>query len=240
MIDTHLHILPGIDDGPQTMQEALALGQALVQEGIRGAIATPHYNDVYPQRPAAEIQARVYEMQQELNRYAIPLRIFPGHEALIKPGLVQDIQAGRLATLNNSRYLLLELWNNEWLPDTERTIFELRAFGLIPILAHPERYRAIQKNPQRLVALRQQGVLAQLTAGSLIGRQGNTARRCAETLLTKGLITCISSDSHGLRKRSPGVTQGLQRAIELVGQERVYQLVEMAPAAIINNQIFNF
>src|SRR5207248_3775637 len=116
---------------------------------------------------------RVYEMQREIDRQHIPLRIFPGHEALIKPGLVEDIQAGRLSTLNSSRYLLLELWNNEWLPDTERVMFELRAFGIIPILAHPERYRVIQKNPDRLVALQRQGVLTQLTASSLIGMQGN-------------------------------------------------------------------
>lgn len=236
MIDTHLHILPGVDDGPQTMQEALELAQALVREGIRAAIATPHYNDIYPQRSAAEIRERVQELQQELDRHGITLRVFPGHEALIKPGLVKDIQAGRLATLNNSRYLLLELWNTEWLPDTERAIFELRASGIVPMLAHPERYRAIQKDAKRLAALRQQGVLAQLTAGSLIGMQGNTARTCAETLLKKGLISCISSDAHGLRRRSPGVTRGLQRAIELVGRERVYQMTEIAPAAIINNQ----
>src|SRR5438105_4301225 len=173
MIDTHLHILPGIDDGPETMQEALVLAQNLVQEGVRAAIATPHYNDEFPQRSAAEIRWRVYEMQQELDRRGIPLRIFPGHEALIKPGLIEDIQTGRLSTLNNSRYLLLELWNTDWLPDTERTIFELRAFGIIPIIAHPERYRTFQKDPARLAALQQQGVLTQLTASSLIGMQGN-------------------------------------------------------------------
>src|SRR5712692_132709 len=153
MIDTHLHILPGIDDGPETMPEALALARSLVQEGIWGAIVTPHYNDEFPRRSASEIQWRVYEMQQELDRHGITLRLFPGHEALLQPGLVGDIQTGRLATLNNSRYLLLELWNSGWLLETERTIFELRAFGITPILAHPERYRAFQKDPNRLAAL---------------------------------------------------------------------------------------
>src|SRR5436853_5913121 len=112
MIDTHLHILPGVDDGPETMQESLTLAQMLVQEGIRAAIATPHYNDEFPQRSAAEIRGRVYQMQSELDRHGISLHLFAGHEALIKPGLVEDIQTGRLATLNGSRYLLLELWNS--------------------------------------------------------------------------------------------------------------------------------
>src|SRR5947209_16903106 len=174
-------------------------------------------------------------MQQALDHHAIPLRLFAGHEALIKVGLVEDIQAGRLATLNGSSYLLLELWNSTWIPETERVIFELRAHGIIPILAHPERYRVIQQDPGRLAALLRQGALAQLTASSLVGMQGSTTRRCAETLLKKGLIHCIASDAHGLHKRPPGVTRGLQCAVQMLGQTRVHQMTEVCPAAVINN-----
>ncbi|SRR6266446_1099473 len=240
MIDTHLHILPAVDDGPETIQESLSLARALVQEGVHSAIATPHYNDVYPRRSAAEIRERVYDLQQELDRQGIPLRLFAGHEALIKAGLAEDIQAGRLATLNSSCYLLLELWNSRWLPETERVIFELQAYGIIPIIAHPERYHAIQKDPGRLAALLQQGVLAQLTVSSLVGMQGNTIRRCAEILLKKGLIHCIASDAHDLRKRPPGVSRGLKRATELVGQTRVHQMTETHPLAIVGSQLPNF
>ena len=171
--------MPGIDDGPETLQESLALAEALVQEGIRVAVATPHYNDEFVHSSAAEVQGRVYELKRELDRHNIPLCIFAGHEALIQPGLVEDIQAGRIATLNGSRYLLLELM------------------------------------------------------------QGNSARLCAETLLKKGLIHCIGSDAHGLHKRPPRVTDGLRRAIELVGHECVYQMVEKWPAAITNNEEYS-
>src|SRR5437868_8251266 len=210
MIDTHLHILPCIDDGPETMEESIALARVLVQEGIHTAIATPHFNDQFPQRSAAEVQVLVHELQQVLDRQGIPLRLFAGHEALIKPGLIEDIQAGRLATLNGSRYLLLELWNNSWIPETERVIFELRAFGVVPIIAHPERYRPIQQDPGRLGSLLRQGALAQLTASSFMGIWGNTVRRTAETLLKKRLIHCIATDAHGLRKRPTGVNRSLQ------------------------------
>jgi len=239
MIDTHLHILPGVDDGPQTLEESLALARALVQEGVSAAIATPHYNDEYRRRSADEIRGRVYDVQQALDRCGIPLRLFAGHEVLIKPGLVEDIQAGRLATLNGGRYLLLELWNSTWIPETERVIFELRAFGIVPIIAHPERYRAIQQDPGRLGALVKQGVLTQLMAGSLLGMQGSTSRRTAETLLKKRLIHCIASDAHGLHKRPPGVSRGLQRAEQLLDQASVYQMIETRPAAIISNAICN-
>jgi len=240
MIDTHLHILPGVDDGPETMEESLALALALVQEGIYAAIATPHYNDEFPHRSAAEIRERVYDMQNVLDRHRIPLRLFAGHEVLIKPGLVEDAQAGRLATLNGSRYLLLELWNSAWLPETERVIFELRAVGIIPILAHVERYRTIQKDPNRLVALLGQGVLAQLTASSLSGLWGKTVRLTAETLLKKGLIQCIASDAHGLQKRPPSVYEGLQCAAKLLDKAYIQHMIEIRPAAIVNNELCRF
>jgi protein-tyrosine phosphatase len=236
MIDTHLHILLGVDDGPQTMEEALALARALVEEGIHTAIATPHFNDLFPQRSAAEITERVNELQQVLDRHGIRLRLFAGHEALIKPGLVDDIQAGRLATLNGSRYLLLELWNSSWLADTERVIFELRAFGIMPIIAHLERCRMIQQKPDQLVDLLQRGVSTQLTASSLVGTWGKAIQRCAETLLKKRLICCIASDAHSLCKRPPDVTRGLHSAFALIDQAYFKFLTEIFPAAIIKDE----
>lgn len=235
MIDTHLHILPGVDDGPETTEEALALARVLVQEGVHTAVATPHYNDLFPQRSAEEVKERVSALQQVLDRQGIPLRLFAGHEALIKPGLIEDIQAGRLATLNGSRYLLLELWNTTWLSETERVIFELRAYGITPIVAHPERYRAIQQDPDRLLPLLEQGALTQLTAGSLLGMQGNTTRKCAEMLLKKGYIHCIASDAHS-SFRPVGVVKGLQRASALLDQAALDQMIEIYPNMIVNNE----
>src|SRR5579885_639998 len=108
MIDTHLHILPGVDDGPESLEEALALARVLVQEGISAAIATPHYNDEFPRRSAAEIAARVYDMQYALNRSGIPLRLFPGHEALIS----QDCwKISRLAGSRRSMAVATCCWN---------------------------------------------------------------------------------------------------------------------------------
>lgn len=235
MIDTHLHILPGLDDGPETMEESVALARVLVQEGVHTAVATPHYNDLFPRRSAVEIQERVNALQQALDRQGVLLRLFTGHEALIKPGLVEDIQAGRLATLNGSRYLLLELWDNAWLPATEQIIFELRAFGIAPVLAHAERYRVFQKEWERLASLLRQEVLVQITASSLVGMQGQTAQRAAEMLLKHGLVHCIASDAHSLRKRPPAIAQGLEQAVRVIGQEKTQQLIEGFPKMVIND-----
>lgn len=239
MIDVHLHILPGVDDGPATLADSLALARSLVEEGVRVAVATPHYNDEYPQRSAHEIFERVGDLQREFDRNAIPLRLLAGHEALIQPGLAADVQSGRVATLNGSRYLLLELWNSSWMPETERVIFDLRLLGIVPLLAHPERYAAIQQDSNRLKTLIDQGILAQLTAGSLLGMQGKTARKCAETLLKRGLIHCIASDAHGPGRRPPAILQGMQAAERIVGRVQVEQLIETYPASMLQNRTLN-
>lgn len=235
MIDTHLHILPDMDDGPRTMQEALQLARVLVREGVECAVATPHYNDEYPRYSAAEVRERVKELQEELKRHSIRLRLFAGHEVLIKPGLVEDVLSGRVATLNESRYLLLELWNNGWIPETERVIFELQICGIVPVIAHPERYRIFQKEPARLADLLQRGVVTQITASSLLGMQGSTVRRTAEALLKSGLIHCIASDAHSMQVRPPDLARGLQQAEQLLGRARVQQMTEVYPAMIVNN-----
>lgn len=237
MIDMHVHILPGVDDGPQTMEEALELARVLVQEGIQYAVATPHYNDEYPRYSALDVYKRVESMQQELERQNIPLRLFAGHEVLIKPGLVDDVRVGRVATLHRSRYLLLELWTDGWVPDTERVIFELLASGIIPVIAHPERYKVIQQDPARLVALLRMGAISQVTASSLLGKQGRTACRTAEMLLKKKLVHCLASDAHGVHKRPPEVVRSLQHAESLLGSESVYQLVHVHPAAMLRDTL---
>ncbi len=237
MIDIHVHILPRVDDGPRTLQEALLLASALVQEGVYAAVATPHYNDEFTKRPVAEIRERVSNLQQELNRHAIPLHLFAGHEVLIQPGIIEDIYAGRIATVNGSRYLLLELWNTSWLPETERILFELLAYGIVPIIAHPERYRAIQKDVSRLVRLRQQGVVIQITAGSLLGRQGNTAKQCAEKMLKQGLVDIIASDAHNVHNRLPTITNGLQSMKKICDYEQIDRMIEKQPYAIVKNEL---
>jgi protein-tyrosine phosphatase len=134
---------------------------------------------------------------------------------------------------------LLELWNSLWLPETERIVFELREHGITPIIAHPERYRAIQQEPTRLATLLQLGALAQVTISSLLGVQGMSTKRSAEQLLKKGMITCLASDAHSLHLRPPQIAQGLQCARQFLGTEQVYLLTETQPAAILADEIID-
>ncbi len=122
------------------------------------------------------------------------------------------------------------------MPETERVIFDLRVLGIVPLLAHPERYVAIQQDSNRLKALIEMGILAQLTAGSLIGMQGKTARKCAETLLKRGLIHCIASDAHGPGRRPPAILQGMQAAERIVDRVQIERLIEAYPAAMLQNR----
>jgi protein-tyrosine phosphatase len=240
MIDIHVHLLPGIDNGPTTMDEALTLAQALVDEGVHTAIATPHYNDEYPPLPTPLLQEQVSTMQEELDQRNIPLQLLAGHEVLIRPGLLEDLQAGLVATLNGGRYLLLELWEHSWFSGTEQVIFELRASGIVPIIAHPERYLTFQQTPSRLAALLVEGALTQITAGSLLGIQGDTVRRTAEYLLKKRLVHFISTNAHKAGQHPLYALQALHRAEQLLNRSLVQQMVEEWPLAIVNNEARRF
>jgi protein-tyrosine phosphatase len=115
-------------------------------------------------------------------------------------------------------------------------IFELHEHGIVPIIAHPECYRAIQQEPERLGTLFRLGALAQVTIGSLLGAHGAVARHSAEALLKKGLIHCLASDAHGFRLHSPQIAQGLRYARQILGVERLRLLTEVQPSAILANE----
>jgi protein-tyrosine phosphatase len=239
MIEMHLRILPGIDDGPETMEGSLALARALVQEGVHNDTMVPHSNDGFHHSTGGEIQHRVSDVQQELDHCCILLRLFAGHKALIKPGLVEDIQAGRRATLNGSRYLWLELWNSTRLPETERVMFELMFFGIISIIDHPESCRAILKRSGRLLAMLEQVVLTQLRVGTLLGMQDITTRKCIETLLKKEYFHFIVLPLMRISCTSvylSGATYGLKCAVMLIDQALVELFIETYLAAIINDK----
>lgn len=139
MINTHLHILLDIEEEPKTTEESVALARALVQEGIHVSIATHHYNDIFPQRPPAKITERVNALQQVLDCTGILLYLLTGYEALIKPGLVDDIQAGRLATvkgLQQATDLLGQAILNLLIGINSTTIVNHELFNLKPLWYH--------------------------------------------------------------------------------------------------------
>jgi protein-tyrosine phosphatase len=211
VIDLHCHLLPGIDDGPVTLDAALALARAASRQGTRTIVATPHVSARYP-NDAARIAEATRGLSEHLRANGIPLEVVPGAEIALSH--VMDLDASELArlALGGGGWLLVEPPFSDAVSGLDELVLELVRAGHPVVLAHPERCPSFQREPRMLDSLVDQGVLTSLTAGSLVGRFGSRVRRFAAQLVEAGVVHNVASDAHGVEGRGPSVARELERA----------------------------
>ena len=184
MIDLHCHLLPGLDDGPKDMAEALVMARLAVKSGIETVVATPHWHpSVWPNGRKTILEA-IKDFQGVLARERIHLEVLPGCELSLDADLADGLRRGSLLTLNDTgRWVLLEL-PGELLPQRLEDFFwDLSTRGYRIILAHVERHPAVASDPERLYYWVQMGVRAQITGSSLLGRLGPDVAALCRRLL---------------------------------------------------------
>jgi protein-tyrosine phosphatase len=211
VIDLHCHVLPGIDDGPETIEESMALARAAAANCVGMIVATPHVSWRYP-NDAATIAAGVEELNARLSAEGVELEVFPGAEIALThlPELGRE-QLSRLA-LAGGRWLLVEPPFTPIASGLDSLVLDLRQRGHGVVLAHPERCPAFHRDTQMLESLVDAGVLTSITAGSLVGRFGGGVRRFALKLLHSGLVHNVASDAHDHAHRPPGMAAELEQA----------------------------
>ena len=230
MIDLHAHILPGIDDGVATVEEAFELARRAAADGVTAIAATPHVRDDYPTTPE-QMETGVRRLRQAFGEAGIAVDVLPGGEiALERLGRLGKEELLRFSLAQSGRYLLLEFPYTGWPLALERSLWSIQAAGLVPIIAHPERNREVQERPDRLAPLAAAGTLVQITAASLDGRLGRSSQRTARTLLEDGTAHLLASDAHGTRVREAGLADAAA-AVEDDALAR-YLTVD-TPAAIV-------
>jgi protein-tyrosine phosphatase len=235
MIDLHCHLLPGVDDGAADLGTALAMARIAVDDGIKVIACTPHiYPGMYDNDGPA-IRRAVAELQTRLEEADIPLRLTLGADAHIAPDLVAGLRAGRVPTLHDSRYFLLEPPHHVAPPRLADTVFDLLAAGYVPVITHPERLSWIEDHYETFVELARKGAWLQVTAGSLTGRFGKAARYWAERLLDEGWVHILATDSHGVDRRPPLLAEGQRVAERWLGAGEALHLVETRPQGILDN-----
>lgn len=212
LVDLHAHVLPGLDDGPVNLIGALALLQAMADEGITTVVAGAHALDGRYNATADGVLRQTEIINQALGAEGIGVTVLPGMELRLSFDLLESLRAGRVMGLNRSRYVLVELPSREMPLFTERALFDLMIAGYRPILNHPERNQGIQRDPDRFYRLADQGIGAMVTASSLLGRFGAEARALAEEFLVEGVAEFVVSDAHDLKGRAPRLAEGLQAA----------------------------
>ena len=210
-VDIHCHCLPGLDDGPATLADAIALCRALVEDGITDAVATPHELDTFgdQQNYAADIRTAVTALSASLAAEKIPLRLHAGGDVRVDDRLLTLLDADRICTLADGRaFLLLEL-PHKTVIDLSRLIADLSSRGITGILSHPERHQTLMCQPELLTRWAVAGLLLQITAGSLLGQFGSHALDASWQLIDSGLATLVAGDAHDVVHRPPSMTAAI-------------------------------
>jgi protein-tyrosine phosphatase len=211
VIDLHCHVLAGIDDGPTTIAQSVALGRCAQERGVGTLVATPHVSWRYDNDPKT-IARLVEETNAALAAAGLTVKVVAGAEIAITRGV--DLSASELAalTLGDGPWLLIECPFSSAVVGLDTLAGELQDQGHGIVLAHPERCPAFQRDPEALESLVRSGVLTSITAGSLVGSFGSSVRRFALELMEAELVHNVASDAHDVDRRAPGMADELQRA----------------------------
>jgi len=228
MVDIHCHILPGLDDGPDSLDEAMQMAEMAIADGITHVVATPHANDQYRFNPEL-VHRRRDEIQGRLGDRLI---LATGCDFHLSFENFQDVREhSSKYTINQKNYLLVEFADFALPPTIDEMLHQLQLARLCPILTHPERNRLIRSRPERLHQWVHQGCYVQVTAQSLLGRFGLATQRLVETWLEEGRIHFFASDAHDLRSRPLRLRQAFEVVAKRHGEEVALALFRDNPLA---------
>jgi len=228
--DLHLHILPGVDDGPRDLDEALALAGQAVAAGVVRACAGVH-SAWLPREGGHELLSEALaSLREALRGNGVGLEVAEGMECVLDPDLPARVKRGEVLTLAGSRYLGVELPPGVDLAAAGKVLFNLSLVGVVPVILHPERAERVAAEPASLRPLVEQGALVAVAAPSLLGPA--PVRRAAEELLRSDLVHALVSDAHRPDTRPVRLAEALRAAARIVGRARAERLVRDLPACV--------
>ncbi|MBE6051525.1 MAG: capsular biosynthesis protein [Clostridium sp.] len=237
MIDIHSHILSGIDDGSQSKEMTLEMLRQAAKDGTEKIVATPHFCRGYGESTYEEVKELVKDIRNLAKEEEINIDIYHGQEVYYSESMLNDYNEGIIGTINDSKYMLFEFpMTVEPDEDAFNIIYELQLKGLVLILAHPERYKFVINNPEKINRFIDEGVLFQLNSGSLEGKFGDKVKKTANILVENGIYNFIGSDAHNDGSRKTGVSNGAMLAAKKNG---IYESLfwESAERVLMNQDI---
>jgi len=237
MIDLHCHILPGIDDGPATMDEAIEMCRIAHGDGIRTIVATPHFRPGRYDHTEEAVSTALDGFRSEIARCAIDITILAGADVTVTPELPLHLAQRRGLTINNGgRFFLAELPNGAVPARWDHYLLSQIARGFTPVLTHPERNGWFLSHRDALYPFVQGGGLVQITAMSLLGEVGEVVRSYTRYLLEQGLAHVIATDAHSAEQRKPLLSGAVAEAARIIGREAALRMVADTPRAIIEGR----
>lgn len=237
MIDTHCHIIPGIDDGAQTDAVAVEMARIAIDDGVTTIIATPHAREGDYPNDGPKIRRSLERLRNTLEAAGVPLKIELGAEVHLTVGLIERLRSGDLPTYGGAgRYVLLECPFRTRPRGLETVIFDLRVAGITPVIAHPERTRYFIEDPSSYEELIRQGALGQMTSSSLVGLFGSSIRKLSEDWVARGLVHVLGSDAHDPEYRVPRLAEARRIWAGLTGDESARCAVRDYPQALLDGR----
>jgi protein-tyrosine phosphatase len=231
-IDIHCHILPGIDDGPAGLDEAVEMLGIAKEDGISSIFATPHILDGLFANKGAEIVASVEKLKQHVPP---GLELLWGADVRVVPDLIKRIESGEIPTLSGSGYMLMELPEYIVPPHLDSLIVNLRRKGVTPIITHPERHLRLMHDHKELGGLKEAGAMCQITAMSITGDFGKEIKRASLSMIEKELADIVATDAHNADRRPPILSKAYKEVKKQFGEKTAELFFFQNPKRILKN-----
>ena len=235
VIDLHSHILPGVDDGVATPDEALEMAQMAVDCGVFCMVATPHYN-YYGHTTTEQIRVAFAQLQDGLEYEQIPLQIYLGMENITTSHLPEQLRQGKALTYPGSSWFLVEFLEDQPLGEINDILNRCVQEGFLPVIAHPERYSAVLDDPWIVKNWIDRGWAVQVNRDSLLGLFGQHRMACADFMMKQGWVTCIASDAHGIDGRNTDWDEAWQVLQQRYPHKLLERCLEINPQKILRGE----
>lgn len=233
MYDMHCHILPEVDDGASSFEEAIKMAIMAKENGIKAIFATPHYIEGVGYKDSIHNKEVLKKLNLELEKRQVDINIYLGCEVYSAPNLLRLLEEEQITTLNYSRYMLVELPMYDIPIYIETMIYNLKLKGITPIIAHPERNAKIMDDPNILYTFVSKGALAQLNLPSLLGMYGERVKETTEILVKHDMIHFVGTDAHRPGKRYYDIDNAIDILNNLIGREKTSRITTVNPESII-------
>ena len=240
MIDIHSHIIPNVDDGARSVEETFNILKEAQEAGFTDVILTSHFLLNYYETNAQELIFWKDKLQEVLKKQGTKINLHSGMEIYITNQMEELLENKKILTLANSRYMLIELPLATNVKYFDYVVYYLEAKGIKPIIAHPERYKCVQKDPDIVEEYIEKGCLIQCNYGSIVNLYGREAEKTIKTLLKKNQVHFLGSDVHRENGTYLIILDAIKKIRKIIGENKINELTTINPKKILQNEEWQY